>query len=127
MATMCIPITFISKQSSFLATLLAYKGMHSVIGLAHWHRQPTAVAHCNILKLLPRPTSAAPLNNTAMYTVSLLRTTSPPLWLCRCTATVWCLHDVVCNGNILNSLSNSTLWPANPGSWSALVAQFALE
>ncbi|KAL3134872.1 hypothetical protein ABBQ32_007838 [Trebouxia sp. C0010 RCD-2024] len=62
-----------------------------------------------------------------MYSVSPLRTPLPPLWLCRCTATVWCLHDVVCIRSILNSLSNSTLWPANSGSRSALVAQLIQE
>ena len=69
---------------------------------AHSHRPRTLAqtahscgTHCHTLTQLSRPASAALLNSFVIYSVSLPRTPSSPLWLCRCTATVWCLHDIV--------------------------------
>ena len=122
MATMYMPIRF--------SWCRAHPLQYYLPTTSHSHRPRTLAqtahscgAHCNTLTQLSRPASAALLNSFVVYSVSLSRTPSSPLWLCRCTATVWCLHNIVCICSILNSLSNSTVWPANPGSRSALFAQ----
>ena len=123
MATIYMPITFIRCRAHSLQYYLPTKARTWSQASHPAQTSHSCGAHCQTLTQLSRQASAALLNSFVIYSVSLSRTPSSPLWLCRCTATVWCLHDVICICSILNSLSNSTVWSANPGSRPALFAQ----